>query len=83
VYILANKDRCTKIALPGMKVLAISFFDDIELALLLELQGGVRVLCTLTYEGRDFETIEPIADLEVLSAVWYGTVGLCDSWNRF
>jgi hypothetical protein len=74
VYILADKNQCTKIALPGMKVLAISFFDNIELALLLELEGGVRVLCTLTYAGREFEKIEAITELPTLPLVWYGTV---------
>jgi hypothetical protein len=60
-----------------MKVLAISFFDDIELALLVEVEGGVRVLCTLTYAGRDFEKIEPINELLTLPLIWYGTV----SWT--
>jgi hypothetical protein len=57
-----------------MKVLAISFFDDIELTLLLEFEGGVRVLSTLTYAGREFEKIEAITELSTLSLVWYGTV---------
>jgi hypothetical protein len=74
VYILADRDQCTKVALPGIKVLAISFFDDIELALLLEMDGGVRVLCTLTYSGREFEKIEAITELSTLPLVWYGTV---------
>jgi len=74
VYILVDKNQCTKIALPGMKVLAISFFDDIELAVLLEFEGGVRVLSTLTYAGREFEKIEVITELSTLPLVWYGTV---------
>lgn len=74
VYILAGRRQCTKISLPGMKVLAMSFFDDVELALLLELEGGVRVLCTLTYSGRNYENIEPINELSTLALVWYGTV---------
>jgi len=61
-----------------MKLLAVSFFDDIELALLLEFEGGVRVLCTLTYAGREFETIEAITELSTLPLVWYGTVSRSD-----
>ena len=74
MYILSNKDYCTKIALSGIKVLAISFFDDIELALLVELEGGERALCSVTYAGRDFEKIEPIAELATLPLIWFGTV---------
>jgi hypothetical protein len=79
VYILADKNQCTKIALPGMKIVAISFFDNIELALLLEFEGGVRVLCTLTYAGREFEKIEAITELSTLPLVWYGTVSCPNS----
>jgi hypothetical protein len=34
----------------------------------------VRVLCTLTYAGRELEKIEAITELSTLPLVWYGTV---------
>lgn len=57
-----------------MKVLALSFFDDVELALLVESDGGMRLLCTLTYAGRLFEKIEAITDLPTLPLECDGAV---------
>jgi hypothetical protein len=73
VYILSNEDHCTKVKMP-MKVLALSFFDNVELALLVESEGGERLLCTLNYAERYFEKIEPITELSILPQVWFGIV---------
>jgi hypothetical protein len=57
-----------------MKVLAMSFFDDVELALLVELKGGLRLLGTIVYAKFVYERIEPIKDLSELSDLEYEEV---------
>jgi hypothetical protein len=76
VNMLANKDRCARIALRDKRVLAISFFDDEEIALLFELEGGVRILGTVGYAKLDYAAIAPITDLSGLPEV---TVDLVSS----
>ena len=57
-----------------MKVLAMSFFDDVELALLAELKGGIRMFCTIVYAKFNYERIEPVKDLSELSDLEYEEV---------
>lgn len=56
----------TSFALNGWTVLAISFFDDLELAVLLQSPSGERYLGTIEYISVDYEPVEStsnIADL--------------------
>jgi hypothetical protein len=59
-----------------MKVLAMSFFDDVELALLVELKGGLRLLGTIVYAKFVYERIEPVSDLSELSDLEYEEVSI-------
>jgi hypothetical protein len=67
VYILVNdKQLGTRISLEGVTPLALSFFDDEELALLFQTSDGGRYLVAINYASIGFEQIEPMRGLQDL-----------------
>lgn len=67
MYILVdNKQLGTRISLDGITPLALSFFDDEELALLFQLPDGGRYLAAITYPSIGFEQLDPISNLQDL-----------------
>lgn len=67
VYILVlGQHLATRISLEGMTPLALSFFDDEELALLFQESDGGRYLVAFNYASIGFEQIDPIMDLQDL-----------------
>ena len=65
-------------ALDDWTILAISFFDDLELALLLQSPAGERYLGTVEYTSASFTPVAPIANQAELELAL--TQLVCSSW---